>query len=61
MFTFVLMITEEAKKVISEDDKFTTYQMNTPIYDDKGYFTHKYEDSTANIITIVKNPMLDGM
>lgn len=50
------MITDTCSIKISEDEKFVVYQYNDPIYDDKGDFTGKWEDSNPNIITLVKFP-----
>lgn len=50
------MITKEANKIIDENDEWVIYQFNTPIYDNKGYFTHDYDDSNPDIISVRKGP-----
>ena len=52
-----MAITKESMKVISEDDRFITHQVNTPIFDEKGYPTWEYDDSNPYIITFVKHPL----
>lgn len=53
------MITTIASKKIKEEGNFITYQMNTPIYDEKGLPTWTYDDSNPDIITIVRMPQFD--
>lgn len=55
------MVTEISHKKVKEEGNFITYQCNIPIYDDKGYFTRKYEDSNPDIITIVRSPLFDDI
>lgn len=54
------MITKEACKIISEDERFVTWQHNTPLYDKRGCPTWEYDDSNPDIITIVKFPLWDN-
>lgn len=55
-----MAIVKESMKVLSEDDSFVTYQMNTPIYDEKGYPTWEYDDSNPDIVTLVKHPLFNN-
>jgi hypothetical protein len=50
------MKTTEASKLLSEDDKFMTFHVYNPIYDEKGYFTGFYETDNPCTHTQVKLP-----
>lgn len=54
------MITKEGMKVLSFDDKYITYQMNNPIYNNENHFTWTYNDENPHIVTLVIHPLFNN-
>lgn len=52
-------VDKRINKIVRDDDKEFVCIYNRPIYDEKGYFTGKFDEDDTETVTLIKHPLFD--